>query len=394
MKNVLRCRVLPLMALVMLCLASGALAVRESHPAEAAWEVVDIASAGPLTDIFIGNNLSCQVAHTGDAEYEMYSPDDQQGDCGTFVLVDGSVYGNASFGSDSELTPVSQSGVTGSGTSGSPYQVVTVADADETGIRVTQTDSYVVGDEFYRTDVRIDNTSDATVAVRVYRAADCYLGGSDEGYGYVDPAGKVAACTENVNNSPAGRVEMWTPITPASHYYEAYYGDVESVVSAGDELPDTCICDTLEDNGAAIDWNLSVGAGGNSTVSSYTTFSPTGTGLPNETPTAATTVPHAAPTPCIGGIVSSRCPKNPPKVNVTPSPTELAATATSAPATVAPPQPTATPPGGGTAGVITGPDTGSGPSGSGVSTGTILIAAVLAIVGLGASTAAFRTSRR
>ena len=115
---------------------------------------------------------------------------------------------------------------------------------------------------------------------------------------------------------------------------------------------------------------------------------------------APTAVPTSAAnaTPCIGGIVSSRCPKNPPAVNSTPTPsgTMPAATATSAlvTATAAPPQPTATQTGGGAAGVISAPDTGSGPSASGPSIETMLIAAVLAIVGFGASTAALRVRRR
>ena len=112
-------------------------------------------------------------------------------------------------------------------------------------------------------------------------------------------------------------------------------------------------------------------------------------------PTAVPTVKAAEPTPCIGGIVSSRCPGNPPEVNATPAPTEMTepATLTPAPATVAP-QATATLPGGGAAGVITGPDTGSGPSGSGVPVVTVLIAAVLSVSGLGVSTAAYRFRRR
>ena len=64
------------------------------------------------------------------------------------------------------------------------------------------------------------------------------------------------------------------------------------------------------------------------------------------------------------------------------------------PATLTPAPATATLPGGGAAGVITGPDTGSGPSGSGVPVVTVLIAAVLSVSGLGVSTAAYRFRRR
>ena len=30
----------------------------------------DIASAGPLTHVYIGNELSCQISHVGDTSYE------------------------------------------------------------------------------------------------------------------------------------------------------------------------------------------------------------------------------------------------------------------------------------------------------------------------------------
>jgi hypothetical protein len=379
-------------------LALAVVTVGQGRPAEAAWAVTDIASAGPLTHIFIGNNLSCQVAHTGDADYEMFPPGSQQGSCGTFVLVAGTSYGNVWGNTD--LTPVSQSAVTGSGTSGSPYQLVTVADAGASGIRITQTDSYVLGNEYYRTDIQVQNMGNAPLDVRIYKGADCYLGGSDAGYGYADPATKTIACTENANNSPSGRVEMWTPITPASHYQEGGYYTVMSNVTNKTELTDTCDCATQEDNGAMIDWNINVGAGSSTTLSSYSAFSPTGAGLPIGTPTVASTAtPRSEPTPCIGGIVNSRCPSNPPVVKVTPTlePTQTEAPAPSAtaePPTAVPPQPTATQPGGGTAGVISGPNTGTGPDGAQLRLGWLLLAAAVLAGGAITSVVAVRAHRR
>jgi hypothetical protein len=105
----------------------------------------------------------------------------------------------------------------------------------------------------------------------------------------------------------------------------------------------------------------------------------------------------AQPTPCIGGIVNSRCPKNPPVVNVTPTlePTQTEApSATAEPPTAVPPQPTATLPGGGAAGVITGPNTGSGPDGAGVSLGWLLAAAAVLAGGAGLSVAGRRLRQR
>src|ERR1700754_3292080 len=52
----------------------------------------DIASAGPLGHVYLGNDLSCQVAHTGDTLLEFYDPTEIPGDCGTFVVVGSTLY--------------------------------------------------------------------------------------------------------------------------------------------------------------------------------------------------------------------------------------------------------------------------------------------------------------
>ena len=56
-------------------------------PAHADVGHADIASAGPLTHVFVGTDLSCQVAYRGDRAYELYPPDSELGDCGTFLAV-------------------------------------------------------------------------------------------------------------------------------------------------------------------------------------------------------------------------------------------------------------------------------------------------------------------
>jgi hypothetical protein len=375
-----------------------------SGTAGAVFAGADIGSdpGGPLTHIFIGENFSCQVAHTDDSAYEMYPSDDESGDCSTVVLVNGTTYGYSSF-AGTDFTPVSQSAVTGTGTSGDPFTVTTVGEAGEEGITVTETDSYVIGDEFYRTDVQVTNTGAEAATVRIYRGADCYLGGSDLGYGYADPIGKVVACTENINNSPHGRIEEWTPITPADHYYEAHYSDVEDAADAGTELPDTCICTTHEDNGAALSWNRTIGAGQSDTVSHFTTFDPLGVGAPTPTPAAA----HATATPhsCLpgmppsyscggqqgGGVPSNRATATPVATTPTPAP---AVTVTAVAPTTAP-APTNTPvaPSGGREGVITGPNTGSGPGDGGPTRSAYLIGAAMFLAGASMAGAAVRRTK-
>src|SRR5262249_49114927 len=79
------CRLVGIAGAVLLLALVGA--------ARAQAAITDIHSAGPLTDIFIGSNTSCQVAHTGDVDsegnplYEFFSPGSQSGSCGTDVSV-------------------------------------------------------------------------------------------------------------------------------------------------------------------------------------------------------------------------------------------------------------------------------------------------------------------
>ena len=113
----------------------------------------DISSTGPLTHVWIGNELSCQVQHIADAPaYEFYGPDIFPADAGTFIAIGGALYAPDFFGHDytsagfligpyTPFTPVSQTPVTGSGTAVDPFKVITVADVAATGLVIQQTDT-------------------------------------------------------------------------------------------------------------------------------------------------------------------------------------------------------------------------------------------------------------
>ena len=191
-------------------------------------------------------------------------------------------YGPASipFGnSPGGFTPISQSAVTGAGTNANPFKVVTVVGVGDTGVNITETDSYVVGQESYRTDVQVSNTTESTIAATLYRGGDCFLQNFDSGYGsFGSPAGAVACVAFDPSNPtvPGTRIEQWLPITGGSHYYESTYSNVWAAMSSGNAFPDTCDCATLEDNGAGLSWTISVPAAGSVTTSHLTTFSPLG----------------------------------------------------------------------------------------------------------------------
>jgi PKD repeat protein len=155
--------------------------------------------------------------------------------------------------------------------------VVTTGDAGSSGLHASQTDSYVDGNEFYRSDVTVSNSTESPITATIFHAGDCFLQNSDEGFGWFDPASQGIFCSENANNSPPGRIVGFQPLTAGSHYTESFFDTVWSqITQAGTQFPDACDCATSEDNGAGLSWPVTVPANGSTTISFFSTFSPTG----------------------------------------------------------------------------------------------------------------------
>jgi hypothetical protein len=268
---------------VVLCVAAA--------PARAAVPFKDIASPGPLTHVYIGNELGCQVSYRGDPLNELYPPSTVPGDCGPLVALNGALHtpdfsnhgstATAGLGTRVPFTPVSQSDVTGSGTSANPFKVTTTVNAGTTGLEVSEVDTYVTGEEAYRTNVTLTNRGGGTLAGILYRAGDCYLQGSDIGFGFEDQTQKAVGCSANPNNSPPGRIEQWYPITTGNQYLEGgYSSDVWARIGSKQPFTNACQCGVRLDNGAGLSWSFSLGPGQSETFSHYTVFSPTGVAGP------------------------------------------------------------------------------------------------------------------
>lgn len=243
-----------------------------------------IVSAGPLTRVEISNDLACAVDHSGDASPEFF------GDhaCATAVAVGGVLYRPADVPSGDSaapftaFTPVSQSEVLGTGTQSDPAHIVTVVTLGTTGLRLTEHDAYVIGQETYRTDVTIANTGGSPQTLILYRAGDCYLQNSDDGYGAVETASGAVACVSGVDDGtgnivPGKRIQQWYPLSADSAYFHAGYDDVWARIGSQAAFPNTCQCTDLLDNGAGLSWTVTVPAGGEVTRSQLTGFSPLGT---------------------------------------------------------------------------------------------------------------------
>ena len=259
----------------------------------------DINSTGPLTHVWVGNDLSCQVQHIADGTtHEFYPGNTVPGDAGTFIAMDGALYapdffnhgGNASTSAGFVLsdnggfipfTPVNQTVVAGSGGAANPFKVVTTAGVGATGLSIEETDTYVVGREYYTTQIKITNNGSADPANGVlYRAADAFLGGSDTGYGFAQiylDHGTAVGSSSNANNSPPGKIEEFIPLTGGSSYLQDEFDLLWGAIGSKMAFSDSCnACATLSDNGAGLSWSFSIPAGKSVTYSHVTTFSPLG----------------------------------------------------------------------------------------------------------------------
>ena len=226
----------------------------------------EITSDGPLTRIIVTPDLNCQVAHEADLSFEFFGSD--VGACGTFLAVGGSLYGPPAIAPSGPAglvpwTPVSQTDDDG---------LVTIADAGASGIRIEQRDSYQVGEESYRTDIRISNSGGSEQRAVLYRAADCFLQDSDTGFGRVDD--EAPACV--ISQEADARIEQWVPITPGSSCLEQSLAEVWSSIGSQQPFPNTCRCNEAVDNGAGLSWDVVIPAGGSVDVSHLTFFSPEG----------------------------------------------------------------------------------------------------------------------
>ena len=235
---------------------------------------VSITSAGPLDEIIISDELNCQIAHIDDSAFELFPSGSGIGACTTQIHVNGTTYGPSLVPAGNApvaFTPVSQ-------TKPNATTIVTVVDVGETGLRITETDTYTVGQESYRTDVAIQNNSGVPQNVIVYRAGDCFLQDSDSGFGAVDTATGAVSCvgSDDFGRTPGSRIEQWFPLTAGSNYYEARFSEVWSEVAAGNPFPNTTRGGEYIDNGAGLSWSLTIPAGETRTVSHLTVFSPQG----------------------------------------------------------------------------------------------------------------------
>ncbi len=158
------------------------------------------------------------------------------------------------------LTAISQSTVTGSGTAPDPWQVVTTfrpTPAADSGIRITLTDRYI--SPSFRFTRRIDVTGIAPAdTAKLYWYFDSMVGGNDSGNGFATPNTLVGTR----HPTTLERLEFQYNNTvglPWDRFFTGRYSTPASLISSGvgdlNNFTDT----TNVDAGMALQWNVPLG---------------------------------------------------------------------------------------------------------------------------------------
>ncbi|MGQ9928406.1 MAG: hypothetical protein ACUVS4_16250 [Chloroflexaceae bacterium] len=274
------CRRVALIVLVSLCLMMGVgtlpVAVAQSKgeggpiPAQAPGQTIN---GAPLT-VRVLDNLAMAVNYEGRNQF--YADTDG----GTFVQVDGVVYGSTPQAGGGfaprPFTPVSNSSVTGSGTAADPFKIVTEVDAGTSGVRISQVTTYVNGELRYRVAITARNTSSANRSVRIFHGADLYLNfpGNvlDSGFGFFDPpTGAVGALSQDRRS-----VQVFIPDTAPTAYQEAPYATFWRRIGGAGGAPgpgfDNTIDSSFHDTAAGLQYDLTLAPGASGTVSLFGAF--------------------------------------------------------------------------------------------------------------------------
>ncbi len=290
-----------LVAIICLLLVAPAFAekIRRVPPAPAtlgAPATVTI-SGSPLT-VVIGDDTSAQVYNSNVPGTGQFFPPDcapgETADNGVFVSLGGVVYGpdfdNHPCGSASNsYTPwsaVSMSPVTGTGTAGDPFTVVIVADAGTTGLRLTETITYVNGAAQYDMALAFSNIGQGALTWDTFTGADIYLADNDSGYGLLQGTSAGGRAADSSCVPLQYTIILLTP-TPADRWSAEGYGTVWGEISAG-SLSNVIDASCL-DNGAAVQWTartLDPGAG--LTIDSGVSFAGSAVPLRADIPTVST----------------------------------------------------------------------------------------------------------
>jgi hypothetical protein len=250
-------------------------------PASAA---VTTIGGAPLT-VHVGDQGQLQAVRAGDVGGIFFPSYSTTGDAGFFLAfpnvmgqngtLANKVYGfQGSFAGPSGIqlyTPVSQSPVTGAGTTDSPlsqdttYKVVNAA-------TIKQTTTYVNGAQEFRVRWAVTNTSGAALPFKALAAADFYFEGSDVGTGiYTEGPPRFVGGTNADTGRSGGFVESAGSAAPWTAYQALEWSghdDIKDVwndvIEHAADSPSPSFANTVEgrptDNAGGVEWDETLNA--------------------------------------------------------------------------------------------------------------------------------------
>jgi len=260
----------------------------------------------PLT-INVADDNSFQVyTSLAPGEGQIYPNDEGQADMGWFVRVGSALTApafsdhsggtaTASIGANTPFGARTISAVTGAGSAASPFSVTVTGTA--AGMNATQVVTYVNGENFFRKAFTLTNSGGTAVPARVFLGSDIYLASSDSGKPFREPTSGSPG-----GQTCAGIIPVYTILHistgVASNGFSADgFNSIWAQIGAGTlnnvVNPGACL-----DNGAALQWNVTVPPGGSSTVQAVTSFGD----IPTVIQPAAQAVP--APTMSFYGLLA------------------------------------------------------------------------------------------
>ena len=206
----------------------------------------------------------------------------------------GTATGN--IGANSPFGNRTVSAVSGAGSAASPFLVTVTGTA--AGMNATQVVTYVNGENFFRKSFTLTNPGASAVTARIFLGSDIYLANSDSGTPYREPTSGSPGGQTCAGITPVYTIlHISTGAQTPSAFSADGYNSVWTQIGAG-ALNNTVNPGACLDNGAALQWDVTVPAGGSSTVQAVTSFGD----IPSiiQGPTAAV----AAPTMGVFGLAA------------------------------------------------------------------------------------------
>lgn len=273
--------VLTTFALALTLLSSSSAGAKQATPPAqiAAAPLVTVINGNPL-QIHIGDEFSFQVFNSqvpGSGQIYPTGATDTA-DMGWFVRTVDTLYapnfaehpsGSAtgSIGTYIPFTAVSLSPVSGGGTAADPFSVTVSGTLGSSGLGANMQVQYVNGNNYFTKIFTLTNNG-AAQGVTIFLGADIYLASSDAGVPFQEPTSGSPGGQDC--GTPPTYTILLIPQTSADAFSGRGYNTIWSEIGAA-QL-DGIIDAGCEDNGAALQWNRTVPAGGSTVIQAATSF--------------------------------------------------------------------------------------------------------------------------